>query len=279
MVTLSLAILLAIGATDIQAVDQKDARFRVVQPTEPGFVPSVLVDGSEQVQYWQHRIGSDDTPSLLIAIQGENRVWVDAKRDGSWTELSLVPNAVGPQWSGTIRTQAPASRVAAWPAPESIDIRLSREPTTGLWRLASLAELDGQLNVDGKTLAYRLRDENSDGKFEGVEDSLAVDLNGNGQFDKLREEVPLTKFFRVQGKRYALRFDRERKTMGAQSIDATGTAQLNFEGWESLLQAPTQLHVVLQSSSGIQVVFNNSEPQVVLKQMQTRRLLCSAKLK
>ncbi len=110
-------------------------------------------------------------------------------------------------------------------------------------------------------LKVRLRDENSDGKLEGVEDSLQVDLNADGQFDKLRESFPLTKFFRHQGKRYALQLNREARTLSAQAFDATGTIQLSFEGWDALEQPPTQVHVVLQSASGIQLVFSDTQPQ------------------
>jgi hypothetical protein len=265
MATLVLVLLSTLQTADIPSVAFNDPRFRAVQPAEVGFLPDSLPSGmqADQLQFWHHRIGSDDTPPLQIATASDQRVWVDANRDGSWTELNRIPQASSSHWGGTILSQAPGSRVTLWPTPDSIDILVSRDPAIGLWRLASLAQVDGRFTIDGLAIAYRLRDENSDGKFEGVDDSLMVDLNGNGEFEKLREQLPLTRFFRVQGSRFALQFDRENKTIGAQAIDATGTAQLSFEGWEELQQSPTHVHVVLQSNAGIQVVFNNMEPQVV----------------
>lgn len=251
------------AAADPAVVADNDPRFRVLEPAEKDFKPKSLPSGTdaESLSFWQHRIGSDDSPPLLIAAsRSSDLVWTTALRDDNWQQLD---KGVNNHWTGSIRAQAPTSRTPLWPTPESIDIRLRKDPATGLWLIASLVELGGQLDLNGRLTSYRLRDENSDGKLDGMDDTLQVDLNSNGQFEKLRETFPLTKFFRHQGTRYAVRLDRTARKVDVQSFEAMGTVQLTFDGWEQLEQPPTRVHVALHSSSGIQAVFNDLEPQTL----------------
>lgn len=256
---------LHLQATENDAITDSDPRFRLLQPADTGSKPPDGPPGVAvgELTFWQHRIGSDDTPALLIATSTDGQVWINAQRDDKWIAVPKVEQSDTHQWTSTIKSQVAASRTLLWPTPESIPIRLKKEPSTGLWMIASLIQLEGQLDLNGRATKYRLRDENSDGKLEGIDDTLQIDLNGNGQFDKLRESFPLTKFFRHQGGRYAIQLDRKSRTVGVQAFDASGTAQLTFDGWEQLEQPPTRIHVALQSDAGFQAVFTDTQPQAL----------------
>ncbi len=146
----------ALQAADTGKLADNDSRFRPLLPVEAEQLPQILPDGftKSQLTFWQHRLGSDDSPALLVAVSLDGpRVWIDAERNQTWTEIQKLGSDSRDrvqQWAGNAKGQTSASRMVLWPTPERIDIRIKRDPVTQVWMIASVVQLESEIALNDR---------------------------------------------------------------------------------------------------------------------------------
>ncbi len=241
-------------------------QFRVLE-LQLSWPPEVQqpVDAGAGARLWSCDVGAVDAPPLLLVSAADNRrIWVNTSRDQQWFELSSQPGTIGsngasPMWQASVLSQPSSSTKRIWPTPDSIPLRLYYHQALDLWLVATAVGWKGRLEVNGTWLNFQLIDANHDGRLDSADDQLSVDLNGNGQYERLRESFPLTRFWRFQGKRYALAIDHQARRFGAQAIEKTGQMQVQFTQSKHQ-QRPTSFCISLISELGIHVVITGSDP-------------------
>lgn len=243
-----------IVASDTVALDTiaaGDSRWRMLETPVDDDQPSVTQDpdfAAADIKVWCHDLGGN---WLTIAINPVQKIlWIDANRDSQIQRDERI------RFDKDQLLQTVVLSVAG-KDPSShrydIPIALRYEPLLDVWLVASMLQQAGTTNFAGVDVDYLIRDEDCDGQLSGSADSLQIDLNGDHQYDPIRERFSLSKIFRHDGKQYAVALDIDTANMKVREVSDFGQLSLQFTPTTNAMKAPTRFTAVLVSDLGIRV--------------------------
>jgi hypothetical protein len=224
-------------------------------------------DGADlAARLWSCNVGDPDSPPLLLVTSADNtRVWVDQQRAGQWVEATERSSLAGLP-ADTLRIDVLAQSTSAerdvWPTPQSIRLLLHYHAALDVWTIATLLGWHGSLEIDGQPLRFQLVDGNFDGRLDSPSDLLRVDLNRNGSFEAIREQFPMTRLWRLAGRRFALGIDQPRRQFTPREINQLGTIEVVFPQ-NDFQQPPSEFSISLVSDTGIHVAIEGTAPVAV----------------
>jgi hypothetical protein len=262
-------------ASTAEMINRNDLRFRPLgslSEDESRLVRLPEGTNASQLSFRKFQIGADDAPPLVIAFEpSAKRIWADLARDGKLVELKTKkPKDASPSEQRdsllvqtAIDSQPAMTAKDLWPTPSSIPIWLKYDHELDAWFIASMAVFDSQVKLNSRTISIRIEDRNSDGRFEGDQDLLKVDLNGDGKFDRIRESFPLDRYWRFEGQQYSLKWDRDNQAAALQMLKDFGSVAVKLDGLDKFEQLPSDFKVTLVSDTGIHILIDKLQPQRV----------------
>ena len=243
----------AVAADTIAAdtIATGDSRWRMLEASIDAGQLSLKQDpdfAAADIKVWCHDLGGN---WLTIAINPVQKIlWIDANRDSQIQRderirfdkdqlLQTVVLSVAGKDSSSHRYDIP--------------IALRYEPLLDVWLVASMLQQAGKTDFSGVDVDYLIRDEDCDGQLSGSADSLQIDLNGDHQYDPIRERFSLSKIFRHDGKQYAVALDIDTANMKVREVSDFGKLSIQFTSTTDAMKAPTRFTAVLVSDLGIRV--------------------------
>lgn len=264
-----------------ESTSQTKAKYRPLEAASNSDIENVQVPtgiARDQLTFRKVSIGADSSPPLIVAIKTDNqRLWIDSARDGKLVELAAVqPNnqrgdtgnpakakssvPVVPDRTAEIQAQPSIVSTELWPSPSTIPVVFHFDDRLKIWLVATRALLRDSIDLQGQAAQVLVHDRNSDGRFEGQEDLVQIDLNGDGHFDPIRESFPFGQYWRYKGQRFAIGWDLEQRRAKPVSLHELGSLTVDLAVSNSFEQPPESFKVTLVSDGGVHVSLRSTEP-------------------
>jgi hypothetical protein len=87
---------------------------------------------------------------------------------------------------------------------------------------AAQGDRRGLVQIDSRECAARLFDADGDGLYTTMQDRVAIDLDGNREFDPVSEHFLLAPLLSIRGVRHAVRLDPEGRSLALEPIVGSG---------------------------------------------------------
>jgi len=169
--------------------------------------------------------GDANSRTIAVAVHRDQpeRLWVDFNRDRHFAADEFVDS---PNQTWTIPLQAEYVGLDA--AEEStyehraLSVQFRYDRSAGSLSLRTAGAMEGTAIYLGQPVAARIEDRNANGCWFDPEDRLFVDLNRDGQLDKLLERLAADRMQMVGGKLVAISGDRRGDRLELFEVTAKG---------------------------------------------------------
>jgi len=193
---------LADGPRGLVQASRRPTMKSAEKPSQLKGVPEAL---SEKAAYFVVRAGSGGF-LLAIDLSGSPVLYVDTDRDNDLADEKPIALSEAEKWayySGVITVGA--SKGKDQPAVQFELWAYAKGRTVPWISVAPAGFYSGKVTIGEKAYAVALTDLNLDGRLLGRQDTLALDLNGSGDFEPLASEImPLSDMVRVENAYYSV---------------------------------------------------------------------------
>jgi hypothetical protein len=128
--------------------------------------------------------------------------------------------------------------------------------------IATIGYSAGTVELGGRRVQARRIDGDANGLFSDPGDRLWIDLNGDGAWDDLTEQFPMTPSIQVAGRRYAVRGDRLGQQLRLELVEGEGHVRLEPRDLAPATKI-RQITCMLVGEDGIGFTLAGSEPLAV----------------
>jgi hypothetical protein len=128
-------------------------------------------------------------------------------------------------------------------------VLLRWSPTVGILEVMIPGWIEGEVTLEGRTLAVRRWDGDANGHFTDAADQVWIDWNSDGRFDPFAERFPFRPVLRIEGQRLALRSDAYGESLWLAPASEMGEVSLKKDP-ASIHGEVRKVSVILQSGEG-----------------------------
>ena len=206
---------------------------RAIRMTEQGATKGDFetAPSSKELRFGQVTYGTPNSVPVRVAVEhisdAKAVLYVDANRDGRFDHSErheLALSAEGQSQRVTISLDAHVFRTKDEPparTPRTVYFWVGRAGKSA--RYATAGFLSGLSSIDGKQVAIRRFDMDGDGFVNGPHDTIAIDSDGNGDFDPFLERFAVSPILRLGGKRYSITANSDATDIKFTRLDAEGS--------------------------------------------------------
>ncbi|HUE13650.1 MAG TPA: hypothetical protein VMR25_05765 [Planctomycetaceae bacterium] len=248
--------------------------FRTVRLSKvppPGIRETVSYRGRSRL-YGEIRFGSENSEPVLLVVDtvdaSDCDLYVDANRNRSIEPKDKVGQVATRQSAGKTKAAQAAwewvlplsaqivQREAATLVPRTVLIR--RRKSSDAVSIATVGYSAGTVELSGRRVKARRIDGDANGLFSDPGDRLRIDVNGDGAWDDLSEQFPLTPSIQIAGRRYAVRGDRLGLQLRLELVEWQGYVRLQPGGLAPATRI-RQITCMLVGEDGIGFTLAGSE--------------------
>jgi hypothetical protein len=240
----------------VRALETMLSGYSGSEARRPAEVKAVPADLKGRQWYCRLDIGGREVWILLDAAGSKSRLFVDTNGDGDLSNEEPLPVHLASKTDPAAQHSfGPVSLPAEGGGKH--DIRIMLEPTgpEAYFSAAPATLPSGRIELDGASYAVVLLDRQLDGRFDKTfsadagmnSDWLAIDLNGNGTFERTAyvspELLPLPKLIQLKQKWYSLEVAPDGSSIRVQSVTPPmGTLQVAAPDVELQLVSDSGYH-------------------------------------
>jgi hypothetical protein len=176
-------------------------------------------------RYAQIRFGSPNSVRVTVVLDEIDRQNADLYVDSDRNRRIEARDLVSPKESARGEWELPLHVAIVEGELTRFETRhvLFRRGATGVTLgYAAQGDRRGLVQIDSRECAARLFDADGDGLYTTMQDRVAIDLDGNREFDPVSEHFLLAPLLSIRGVRHAVRLDPEGRSLALEPIVGSG---------------------------------------------------------